>query len=64
MTPAILETTKALAGIANAERISDKNKEKANEYLGKLLDIIGKDVDTYHQEEMSKIIKPLTQGLA
>jgi hypothetical protein len=51
MTPAILETTKALAGIANAERITEANKKLANELLEKMLNVLKTDVDAaYHKE--------------
>lgn len=59
MTPAILETTKALAGIANADRITEENKSKANDLLGKMLDILAKDVNETHKIEASNIIQPL-----
>lgn len=46
MNPTNLETLKALAGIANAERIEERNKILANEMVNKLLKVIEKDVNT------------------
>jgi hypothetical protein len=45
MNPAICETIKMLAGVANAERISFENKDIANQILIKLLKIVEKDVN-------------------
>jgi hypothetical protein len=52
MTPAILETTKALAGIANAERITEANKKLANELLEKMLNVLKTDVDAAYRQEI------------
>ena len=45
MNPATLETLKALAGIANAERIRTDNKDLANDMVNTLLKMIQRDVN-------------------
>lgn len=52
MNPGVLETIKALAGISNAERITEENKKTANELLAKMLVVLKADVDTAYQNEI------------
>lgn len=47
MNPAVLETIKTVAGIANAERIEKANRDKANEILEILLTVVKKDSTEY-----------------
>lgn len=49
MTPPVLESVKALAGILNAERISDNVKKDAEEVLKYLIAVIANEAAKMRQ---------------
>lgn len=56
MTPPVLESIKALAGILNAERIDQQVKKEAEAVVKTLITVIGQDAEKMRKAGSSLIV--------